>query len=74
MDALRADVADHRVPFVWVDDDAISTRAWTWAECGHPCRYLFVEPQPNRGLSRAEVERTTRRAGRHDMLARWISM
>ena len=56
LDALMPDVVSRGRPFVWVDDDAISACARTWAEDQQPYRYLFVEPQPNRGLSTDEVQ------------------
>ncbi len=42
---------------VWVDDDAISARARTWADGQQSYRYLLVEPQANRGLSPGAVRR-----------------
>ncbi len=57
LDALMPDVVRRGLPFVWVDDDAISPRARMWAEGQQPYRYLLVEPHANRGLSPGEVRR-----------------
>ena len=54
-DVVRAQVEVERRPFAWIDDEAIPAITAAWAESmGVPC--LLVEPDPERGLTPAELD------------------
>ena len=53
--AIRAEVESERVPFIWIDDEAIREVDHWWAkELGIP--HLFIEPNPRKGLTPFHID------------------